>query len=356
MNSAGSLHFVLSVAGMMDGHCVKIVETVLRGTGVRSPIKGVVDVCASRTVDVGGGGVLVRIEQSADALEVGSECRRNLAMVGYGGEIVQMYLPAGKQRPHRYSASGLVAASNAVCLTAKDKCSNDDTKEGLQLLTAAFDAAIQNLETNISFDWSLPCTCPNGVPKNDVSGCPKRSQLNDTLFKEFRKREEVAKYMHEENQDTSTGWDEESPPSFTERTYEIPLDMKNGNDDHGDDEHERRSSWKSLLSLVSGIGGGTGGAVGERKESSSMPEGGMVKRSRTGSYRMPLESGSVMGGQRYSRTFSDRAFSMLTNIANFDGDDDFDINIDYSAGTNDDIIAKQQAEAEEKLRREEQPR
>jgi len=47
---------------------------------------------------------------------------------------------------------------------------------------------------------------------------------------------------------------------------------------------------------------------------------------------------------------------MLNNIANFDGDDDFDINIDYSAGTNDDIIAKQQAEAEEKLRREEQPR
>merc|ERR1740139_855344 len=130
----------------MDGHCVKIVETVLRGTGVRSPIKGVVDVCASRTVDMGGGAVLVRIEQSADALEVGSECRRNLAMVGYGGEIVQMYLPAGTQQ-NSASASGLVAASNAVALMANEKSLEDDTKEGLQQPTAAFNAAIQNLDT-----------------------------------------------------------------------------------------------------------------------------------------------------------------------------------------------------------------
>jgi len=73
MDSAGNHHFALSVQGMEDGHCLKIVETLIRGKGPRSPIDGVLSACASRTCDVGGG-VLVRVERLADLGDVGAAC------------------------------------------------------------------------------------------------------------------------------------------------------------------------------------------------------------------------------------------------------------------------------------------
>mmetsp|Transcript_12347 Transcript_12347/g.27036 ORF Transcript_12347/g.27036 Transcript_12347/m.27036 type:complete len:639 (-) Transcript_12347:173-2089(-) len=320
MNSAGEYHIVLSVAGMISGHCVKIVETVLRGTGTTSPIAGLLDVCASKTGDNGVGAVLIQVTKSADTKLIAELACRNLYMVGYGGELIQMVLPPNWQKRDT-SVDSLVAASDAVALAEKKGVC--ESGRDLQMLTNAFGIDGPKIE----FDWNLICKCPDCVPQEEnISTCPRRSQLSPRIFRAFRKCQEVSQHL-KDNAIVSQHMKDNAIVSVNEHMYDkcaIPIK------ENHDDMDGRRSSWNSIMTLMGG----------REKRCSVMGipsnEGPNNKRHRE-SMRMSI-------GKSFSR-----AFSHLSQI-NFDFSqlDDFDLNVDHSEGINDDIIAKQKKDGSKK--------
>ncbi len=76
----GDVQFFMRIDGITCAHCVKIVETVLRGCqGNRSPITGLVDAAADQDLNL----VLIKIEKISEARRIAFEAARNLSMVGY---------------------------------------------------------------------------------------------------------------------------------------------------------------------------------------------------------------------------------------------------------------------------------
>ena len=126
------------VDGITCAHCVKIVETVLKGcNGNKSPIDGLLDAGADRSMS----GVLIRIDRSINAKRISLEAARNLTMVGYTAHAKTMSSTVDK---------------NGI-----------PTKMSLDEVSRAFEA-VGALESQDIFDWSAPCTCPdNGVARGD---------------------------------------------------------------------------------------------------------------------------------------------------------------------------------------------
>ena len=135
----GDIQIAMSVDGITCAHCVKIVETVLRGcNGNKSPIDGLLDAAADRALN----SVLIKIDRSSSAKRIAFESARNLAMVGYTAIAKEMDIGGG--------ANG---------------------GQGLDLgaLSKAFDVVATTEKSDV-FDWTLPCTCPdNGVLREDCS-------------------------------------------------------------------------------------------------------------------------------------------------------------------------------------------
>lgn len=131
----------MSVDGITCAHCVKIVETVLKGcNGNKSPIDGLLDAAADRTLC----SVLLKIDTVANAKRIAFEAARNLAMVGYTAKCKEM--------------SSSIERNGKKTEVPPDK------------LYTAF-AAVELTDRKDVFDWSAPCTCPdNGVLRND---CPR---------------------------------------------------------------------------------------------------------------------------------------------------------------------------------------
>jgi copper chaperone CopZ len=128
----------MTVDGITCAHCVKIVETVLRGcNGNKSPIDGLLDAAADRTLNA----ILIRIDRTINARRIALEAARNLAMVGYTTLAKTM--------------SSIVDKNGSQM-----KISHDE-----------FDVAFENLgqmNPKDIFDWSAPCSCPdNGVARDD---------------------------------------------------------------------------------------------------------------------------------------------------------------------------------------------
>jgi copper chaperone CopZ len=136
----GDLQIALEVEGITCAHCVKIVETVLRGcNGGKSPIDGLLDAAADRDLM----SALMKIDQASNAKRIAFEASRNLAMVGYSARVKEM---------------SIVGAG------ADSKSTMD-----LGALSTAFEV-VANTETHHIFDWSLSCTCPdNGVLRSDCA-------------------------------------------------------------------------------------------------------------------------------------------------------------------------------------------
>ena len=136
----GDLLLAMSVHGITCAHCVKIVETVLKGcNGNKSPIDGLLDAAADHDLC----SVLVKIDRLSSAKRVAFESARNLAMVGY------------------------TAKAKAVSLVLDP----DGTKTRLpeSSIMKAFDV-VGNSELKAIFDWNIPCSCPdNGVLRNDCA-------------------------------------------------------------------------------------------------------------------------------------------------------------------------------------------
>jgi copper chaperone CopZ len=135
----GDIQIAMSVDGITCAHCVKIVETVLKGcNGNKSPIDGLLDAAADRALN----SVLIKIDRSSSAKRIAFESARNLAMVGYTAIAKEMDIGGG--------ANG---------------------GQGLDLgaLSKAFDVVATTEKADV-FDWTLPCTCPdNGVLREDCS-------------------------------------------------------------------------------------------------------------------------------------------------------------------------------------------
>jgi hypothetical protein len=138
----GDIQIAMTVDGITCAHCVKIVETVLKGcNGNKSPIEGLLDAAADRALC----SVLIRIDRASNARRIAHEASRNLAMVGY--------VAKAKEMP--------IVGSGA------DRKSIAD----LGTLSTAFEV-VAATEPKDFFDWSLPCSCPdNGVVREDCPRC-----------------------------------------------------------------------------------------------------------------------------------------------------------------------------------------
>lgn len=160
----GDIQIAMNVDGITCSHCIKIVETVLKGcNGNKSPINGLLDAAADRVLK----SVLIKIDKASNAKRIAFEAKRNLAMVGYTARAKEMSIV--------------------------DQGADPKVTMNLGSLSTAFEV-ISNTDTQDVFDWTIPCTCPdNGVLRGD---CKRHSQMNTRIFEAFDKREhEVTEYM-----------------------------------------------------------------------------------------------------------------------------------------------------------------
>lgn len=138
VSPTGSIQIALSVDGITCVHCVKIVETVLRGcNGNKSPIDGLLDAAADRDLN----SVLILIDRASNAKRIAFEAARNLAMVGYTAKAKEMpIVGAGADRKSTMDLGSLATAFEVVGSTSSHEI----------------------------FNWKAPCSCPdNGVLRTD---------------------------------------------------------------------------------------------------------------------------------------------------------------------------------------------
>ena len=139
VTSHGDILLAMSVDGITCAHCVKIVETVLKGcNGNKSPIDGLLDAAADRDLC----SVLVKIENISVSKRVAFEAARNLAMVGYTAKAKVISVLADQDGQKKLPEYAIVKAFDAVART----------------------------DPQTLFDWKVPCSCPdNGVLRSDCS-------------------------------------------------------------------------------------------------------------------------------------------------------------------------------------------
>jgi copper chaperone CopZ len=150
VSGQGDIHVALKVDGITCAHCVKIVETVLRGcNGNRSPITGLLDAAADQELV----SVLIKIDSPSNAKRIAFEAARNLSMVGYTAHIKEM-----------------------------DIIGDDGKDMDLGALASAFEHVGMTSGVNI-FDWNIPCACPdNGIQRGDCSRYVSFVELADDQF------------------------------------------------------------------------------------------------------------------------------------------------------------------------------
>lgn len=138
VSDKGDIQIAMTVDGITCAHCVKIVETVLRGcNGNKSPIDGLLDAAADRVLC----SVLIKIDRASNAKRIAFEAARNLAMVGYTAKAKEM---------------------STVDLLSDKKATVD-----LNALATAFEVVGHNKSEDV-FNWTIMCTCPdNGILRDD---------------------------------------------------------------------------------------------------------------------------------------------------------------------------------------------
>ena len=137
----GDKQICMDINGITCAHCVKIVETVLKGCpGNGSPIDGVLDASGDQELNV----VLLKIEKVADARRIAFEAARNLTMVGYTAVTKSINIAE-------------VAAKGSIEVT-------------LQTMYSAFES-LPHLNPMVAMNWDIECACPdNNVIRQD---CPR---------------------------------------------------------------------------------------------------------------------------------------------------------------------------------------
>jgi len=151
----------MSIDGVTCAHCIKIVETVLKGCdGSKSPISGLLDCCADQSLKL----LLIKIDTTLNAKRISYEATRNLSMVGYTAKPLEVDFL-------EFSASA----------------SQKQFKVNTQMICTAFEV-VGSADPLTFFDWERLCRCtPLGVEK-DV--CPRRIQMNGNISECFQKRKD----------------------------------------------------------------------------------------------------------------------------------------------------------------------
>jgi len=290
----GDLQICMDITGITCAHCVKIVETVLKGCpGNGSPIDGVLDASGDQELNV----VLVKIAKVADARRIAFEAARNLAMVGY--------------------------TASAKSINIAEVAAKGDNEVTLQNMYSAFES-LPHLNPMAVMNWELECACPdNNVMRQD---CPRHSQMSPGTIEVFDKAAElVTQYI--------TGCGKKYGMQCTAgnhcvckanqqqvaelNQYEQPLQQGGG-----EEAGAAPRSGKSRLSMRMSLG----------RMSGRMSIGGLSGLSN-------LTSGETTFG---------RAMSGLSALSiDWENMDDFDINVDHSEGINNDIVNAQQQQQQQ---------
>eukprot|EP00574_Skeletonema_japonicum_P014681 CAMPEP_0201716366 /NCGR_PEP_ID=MMETSP0593-20130828/2357_1 /ASSEMBLY_ACC=CAM_ASM_000672 /TAXON_ID=267983 /ORGANISM="Skeletonema japonicum, Strain CCMP2506" /LENGTH=709 /DNA_ID=CAMNT_0048206157 /DNA_START=221 /DNA_END=2350 /DNA_ORIENTATION=- len=291
----GDLQICMNITGITCAHCVKIVETVLKGCpGNGSPIEGVLDASGDQELNL----VLIKIEKVADARRIAFEAARNLTMVGY------------------------TAVSKSINIAEVAAKGNNEVT--LQKMYSAFES-LPHLNPMAVMNWELECACPdNNVMRQN---CPRHSQMSQGTVEVFDKAAElVTQYINgcgkKYGMQCTAGnhcvckADQQQVAEMNQ--YEQPIHQGGG--DHAGPAPR---PGKSRMSMRMSLG----------RMSGRMSIGGLSGLSN-------LTSGETTFG---------RAMSGLSALSiDWENMDDFDINVDHSEGINNDIVNAQQQQLQQK--------
>mmetsp|Transcript_17525 Transcript_17525/g.38207 ORF Transcript_17525/g.38207 Transcript_17525/m.38207 type:complete len:784 (-) Transcript_17525:497-2848(-) len=328
------IQFCMTINGITCAHCVKIVETVLKGcNGSRSPIEGLLDAVADMELHV----VLVKIENIADVRRIAHEAARNLSMVGY------------------------TAVGKSV--TVPDDMTLADVHY-------VFETTIPNVSPMMGFNWSIDCTCPdNTVLRRD---CPRHSQMGPNVIEVFDKTKLLLNNFVQGCQkktgvpctagvhcfcspssnataaaaSTAVAQQQQQPMRQPRRTNMF----QNSTASQGN-SNEYLSYQQPIQDSAPAGGGGGGGdnATGAGEGVGGAPS----KRQRSSmSLHGRMSIGGLGGLSRHlsltSETTFGRSMSGLSALSiDWENMEDFDVNVDHSAGINNDIINGQQQQQQQ---------
>jgi copper chaperone CopZ len=157
VSSRNEYIIVLNVEGITCAHCVKIVETVLKGcagansmNGNKSPINGLLDAAA----DHGVSSVIILIDHPSNAKRIAYESKRNLSLVGYVAKAINFPLDS------------LVSDGSSVgdgAIPSRQSLQRDLIQRSMIDIAKAYPIDF--------FDFQAPCTCPDsGVYRMN---CPR---------------------------------------------------------------------------------------------------------------------------------------------------------------------------------------
>ena len=149
LSSSGDVQFLMTVDGITCAHCVKIVETVLKGCpgSTGSPIDGLLDVAADQQLNA----ILVKISGIDQARRIAHQAVRNLSMVGY------------------------TARAKSVNIQKLGYQGNDNDGNDVMTLQNIYKVfeSVPNIDPVIGnvLQWDVECKCPeNDVMRTD---CPR---------------------------------------------------------------------------------------------------------------------------------------------------------------------------------------
>ena len=160
VSSRNEFIIVLKVDGITCAHCVKIVETVLKGcsgantlNGNKSPINGLLDAAA----DHGVSSVIILIDHPQNAKRIAYESKRNLSLVGYVAKAITVPLVSPS------SQTAFETISDPTLQQRERQMQRDMLQRSMLDYAKAFPIDF--------FDFQEPCTCPDsGVYR---SNCPR---------------------------------------------------------------------------------------------------------------------------------------------------------------------------------------
>lgn len=306
VTGTGDILLAMSVDGITCAHCVKIVETVLKGcNGNKSPIDGLLDAAADRDLC----SVLVKIDRISNAKRVAFEAARNLAMVGY-------------------------TAKAKVMGVSMDLSGSKKSRIPDENIIKAFDAVARS-EPNSIFDWNIPCSCPdNGVLRSD---CSRHSQMSLTIFDAFENRGMVARqYL------AGTKMDEVPTQAIQEQEQQMhprnqPQQLMNDQfQPQPIVQNNNTSAGMNMIGMGHNAGmdmfGGAAAMVGNLNLVNGLGEGDFVQRAQRNNSIISFGGGRAMS---FGEASYGRAMSGLSALSiDWENMDDFDINVDHSAHIN----------------------
>mmetsp|Transcript_23159 Transcript_23159/g.50142 ORF Transcript_23159/g.50142 Transcript_23159/m.50142 type:complete len:768 (-) Transcript_23159:83-2386(-) len=323
------IQFCMTIDGITCAHCVKIVETVLRGChGSRSPVDGLIDAAADMELNM----VLIKIDNIGECRRIAHEASRNLSMVGY---------------------------------TAKAKSVTVSSDLTLRDVYGVLEGTIPNVAPMGGFQWNYGCGCPdNNVMRQ---GCPRHSQMGGGIIEVFDKTEQLLSQfvagctkrtgmpctagVHCFCQSGANGVAAASSAKHQPQQQVQSADLHQENNNTVQQQDANNNGYKSYQqpiqdSAPTGAGGevndNSGGVPHQRRGRTSMRMSALGGR---------MSIGGLGGLGRHfsltSETQFGRAMSGLSALSiDWENMDDFDVNVDHSAGINNDIInGQQQAQA-----------